>query len=464
MTPNQISVTATSDLAAVHKQLKNVCCFHGWADDLFFGGDPILRYMRPSKEHTRGKGGSLTHQFTVCHLSSPGTPVILKSDSDPSFIRWMEDRKLLFDFSLVGNAEMLLDVVSKMRKPMLGIDDYGERFEPFVVNSRAAVIQVSDKRQLKKLVPQEHQPFEELVSLDQPKRWEEILKRVSENGTKTVYLKAVDGQSDQSAVWKIESGQGFAEMNRKLHLILSEQEKLIDQALNHSSSSTNRNKFAQPSSSFILQQENLGKEGKFHLFVNGKTNVVNLLGGSECLGGAVDGGTRHYHLQSALILNQELQKAINGFATRLFAACPHVLGIVKGDYILCPDGRVIVFDLGLRSSGGTPAAFVRMRAEAEGHRPIVFADWRVSTGVSNLPFKEVALVLRDLLETEKVLASGTGLWPFGWNHFQGNGRFSLLVDVGESDPRREGQERLKKLVDNVLMRLREHFPKVREGL
>jgi hypothetical protein len=123
-----------------------------------------------------------------------------------------------------------------------------------------------------------------------------------------------------------------------------------------------------------------------------------------------------------------LVEPICGLVSRVRERHPDAFGVLMADYWLCDDGRVVMFDLGLRPSGNTPGALIRtMVEERAGFTPVLHSDWRVETGGRPAGFDTFAKALGALIDPGVVLAAGRGLVPFGYNPQQRDAR---LVVVG----------------------------------
>lgn len=464
LTSRTVVRTTLKDLRTL---LAGVCVFNGWNDHLWDRGNPAQIGIRPSMETPeseggRGPGGSLMHQFGVWALSTPDNLVFLKSDTDDTLISFMVEHGFLHRFCKVADADQLFDEVRAGGRLLLGNDCYQPRFDPYVLNSRRMMTDIEDKAQLSRWVEPLHLPVQAAADIADGPGLEQTLRAISDGGSFDVFVKSTDGRHGAHGVWRLQGGSDFNSMIRSLRQLADEQLECIGR-LNRLAEAAralaeNPEGIRLLSTVFVLQREvvDCRQNGAFQILLDpSDKSRIKLLALSEQICSADGAGRGHYNPPFNRFELIPLLPAVSSLVERVWREFPDAAGVLKCDFFLCKDERVVLYDLGLRTSGNTPAAVYQIHAEERGFSPFLRSDWLVRTGEPNATFAEAAAALGELLAPPEVFKNHRGLQPIGWNQVSGDGRFILMPGDG-SHPK----ESTEVLAREVLDRLRSRFPGV----
>ena len=117
---------------------------------------------------------------------------------------------------------------------------------------------------------------------------------------------------------------------------------------------------------------------------------------------------------------------------------PSTCGFLMCDYFECPDGNVVLFDPGLRPTGNTPAAMIKLWVKERIGKSVTTTSFFVVEFERRITYSEITRSLGKLADTEQILKTGFGVLPWGHNHVSGRAIF-ILVTPDVSDVREFGQ-------------------------
>ena len=119
--------------------------------------------------------------------------------------------------------------------------------------------------------------------------------------------------------------------------------------------------------------------------------------------------------------------AIIDMVDRIRAVNPTTCGFLMCDYFECPDGKVVLFDPGLRPTGNTPAAMVKLWFEEKTGGPVTTTSFFVVDFGRPILYSEIVDKLGKLSDSQEMLKTGFGVLPWGHNHVSGKAIFTLIT-------------------------------------
>ena len=473
--PATLLEVAGARLDDVQTRLGGIDVFNGWNDTAWDPNNPALKDIRPTMDRPRdqggrGPGGALMHQFGGWALSAKDNVLHVKEGTDDTLIEFMQTHGFLHRVNKVGSADQLLDAVRESTGRLLGNDIYGSQFDPVVVNSRACIAEIGNKSGLERWASAEHMLPQIDVDVADGPELERVIRELSENGQHDLYLKTNEGQNGASGVWRFKASNGIDEMLEDARQVVAHRLEVIsrlnEEAERAKEQSEHPDGIRTLSSHYVLQRSvgTFASNGSFQVFLdNRKPGPIPVVAASEQINSERGTGNGHYNglVDSAIL--EKLRPAISTLVKRVWKAFPTAFGVMKCDYFICMDGRIVMYDIEMRPSGNNPASFYRMHVEKRySYTPFLRSDWQIRTQAPGTTFSEIVSALGDLIDPDTVMKNRRGVHPIAWNQVSGDGRFVVLAGEAHENSFTDDLTHVRKLEDQVLERLHERFPLVME--
>ncbi len=398
------------------------------------------RGTRPCFSELHGPGSELVMPLSGSYLSSaglnsvfmPGVHKKILADSsiktyeaiDSKAVEYMQYAGFLGkkDDSVIYISDLncLRDSLKERNRKVYSIDSYGTDFNPYSANSQEAFDIVNSKSWVSKLT--NFAPIEYRCSVHEANQ--EMYDLASDYGNKVLYLKTCNTETASVGVYRICDYPSFTSLISEIRL------KTLEFNLDET---------------IILQPEITGVNKSFQVFIDSNySDDVQVIALTDQIIGedkvTYMGNLNHQITPERL---KPIGPAILDLVDGIKKLAPEVFGFVMCDYFETESGEMILIDPGLRATGNTPAAMVKIWFEHNNPG----ADVTVTNFVyprDGLTYDKVASKLGAYANPDYILKTGYGVLPWGHNHIGGKSMFMFVT------PNKEEYEPFKAKIFNML--------------
>ncbi|MCB9030719.1 MAG: hypothetical protein H6619_06665 [Deltaproteobacteria bacterium] len=327
------------------------------------------------------------------------------------------------DFCFVSDLKTMRKILEERGRRVYSIDDLGEDFDHVSANPQSAMEVVNSKEHVAELT--------QFAPLEVSKQLDEITDddyfHAAKDSDGIVFVKTCNMENSGAGVSRITCIEEFRAKIADLKREYAGKDHL--------------------NQTVIIQPMIKGKNRSFQVFLDPKhpelVPVVALTDQLMEADGVSYGGSINHEISAERL--EVVGDAIIDLVANVRQRFPEAMGFLMCDYFEDEDGRVVLFYTGLRPTGNTPGAMVRMWFEEKtGQTPTVTSFVFHAFNNPGLRYSEIAKALGELADTEQMLRSGYGVLPWGHNHVQGNSLFMLIT------PDRGSYDEFRKLVDSRL--------------
>jgi hypothetical protein len=355
------------------------------------------------------------------YLASPGKNAVFFPDAytnpsngksyqgiDQTALKYLADQGFLGDrpgkdYILVSDFDHMRRSLVERGRRVYSVDDLGTAFDPVAANSQEMMNALNSKEHVARFTkygPQEIKKAAASVTV-------EDFRSLHRPGLR-VFVKTCNTEAAGEGVFPVATEAQFTEII----------ERLKSQIKEH-----NLNDL------LVLQPEITGKNKSFQVLLD-PTNPLEIpvLALTDQLiaadGKSYAGSINHQITPENLRL---VGPAIIDMVDRIRAISPTTSGFLMCDYFECQDGKVVLFDPGLRPTGNTPAAMVKLWFEERAGSPITTTSFFVLQFGRPILYSEIVDKLGKLSDCQEMLKTGFGVLPWGHNHVSGKSIFTLIT-------------------------------------
>ncbi len=305
------------------------------------------------------------------------------------------------------------DLVRRNRQ-VYNIDDYGTGFDDVTANRQDQFVRCNSKEHVHTLT--KYAPEQVILNVFEVTK--EQYDAYSGRGEKVLYVKTCNTENASAGVWRVENQREFEALVEKIR--------------------TNT-KAHNLSPLIVLQPEILGVNKSFQVFISleqgADIQVVALT--NQIIGPDKVSYAGNINLPITKERLEIIGPAIIDLVDGIKRHDPNTFGFVMCDYFELPDGRVTLFDPGLRPTGNTPSAMAKLWFEQyQPGREVTltnFVYFSHPTGAGTT-YDQVVKKLGSLADPEQILKTSFGVLPWGHNHIAGNSLFMFLTPTAEEVP------------------------------
>lgn len=392
---------------SLRRRLRDLCISAIWVDaDL----DPDRAGFRPSYDGLHGPGASTLMPFIAAWMSTgravrPDANLCLFLDTvDRTLVSYATEIGILGPHAFVRSLDELKRAVRDSGRRLYSIDDVGTDFDDHVMVTAEVSEWLNSKHDLASISA--YAPVE--IVKDMYAVGRDDYHAVHQPGGR-VFLKTCNTESAGLGVEICATEEDF---EAKLATIR-------DRQAQHGLSRT-----------LVVQAELIGRNRSFQVFLDPRTPdeipVVALTDQLVEADGKTYKGSVNYPVNADTI--GPVAPVILDMVERIRARYADAFGFLMVDFFEAPDGRITVYDPGIRPSGNTATALVGHFARKLTGRDRLVCNAFVETG-EPCSFATLRQRLAPLFEPGHLAETGTGVFPWGWNALQGSG--ILIVVAGD---------------------------------
>ena len=389
------------------------------------------RCMRTCYSEVYGPGSELTIPVVGCYLHSKGKNAVFMPDDytktlddgatrnypaiDSTIIEYMRDIGFLGkeDSSViyVTDLEDLKGKLEDSGRKTYNVDDYGVEYDHLTANSQENFDRCNSKDQVHKLTS--YSPEQFILNIFD--LTEDHYKSMSKDGSDILYLKTCNTESAGAGVWRIHDKKEFFDTIREI------EENTLKYNL---------------SPQVIIQPEIIGINKSFQVFIDPlKPEEIQIIALTNQIVG--EDKIRYIGSVNLDITSEKLEiigPAILDLINGIKKEDPNTFGFIMCDYFEQEDGSVVLFDPGLRPTGNTPSAMVKIWFEHNnpGQSITVTNCVHFDHNQEGITYAEVAEKLGEYAEPETILKTGYGVLPWGHNHIGGKSLFMIITPTEDA--------------------------------
>lgn len=376
--------------------------------------DPSREAVRPSNDRLYGPGSMNMLPFIATWLSTgdttpheQGNTVLLPASIDRTAVDYMQRNGLLGRVAYVEDLAALKRHVIGSTQRLYSIDDLGADFDPYVVVGSQLSRWVNQKDDLTSLSA--YAPFE--LVLDMYETTVEDFHVVRGNGQNRVFVKTNNTDSAGAGVHICHDEAEFEQTLLKLR------DAQMEFGLNRR---------------ICVQQELRGRNCSFQVFLDpDDRDTIQIVALTDQLvenDGKTFKASVNHPINASTVT--PVGPVILDMVDRIRARHPEAFGFLTCDYFEQPDGRIAIYDPGLRLTGHTATAMAAHFARKLGHADAWVAQFDLRSGVENLSFAQFVERTRKLTDPRELARTGVGVLPWGWNDRLG---FGVLIGVAPDE-------------------------------
>lgn len=383
--------------------------------------DDTRRPHRVCYSELHGAGSELCMPLSGAYLGSPGKNAIFFPDSytnkrhgrsyegiDQTALTYLAEQGFLGnrpnkDYILVTDFEDMRRNLAERNRKVYSVDDLGEAFDEVGANTQRMMTRLNSKEhvlQFTQYGPQEIKKPADAVTLDD-------FRSLHKPGLR-VFIKTCNTEAAGEGVFPVASEAQFVQ-------VISQLKNQISQ---HNLNSL-----------LVLQPEISGKNKSFQVLLD-PTNpseipVIALTDQLIQADGKSYAGSINHQISAENL--RLVGPAIIDMVDRIRAESPTTSGFLMCDYFECPDEQVVLFDPGLRPTGNTPAAMVKLWFEEKTGLSVTTTSFFVVEFGRRIHYSEIVEKLGQLSDSAQMLKTGFGVLPWGHNHVSGRSIFILIT-------------------------------------
>ncbi len=366
------------------------------------------------------------------YLATPGKNAIFVADSstnkrtgrfyegiDRTALAYVAEQGFLgnrpgVDYIPVHDFDHMRRSLLERGRKVYSIDDLGSEFDTVSANSQEIMTALNSKEHVARFTqygPQEVKKEVGAITVDD-------FRELHRPGLR-VFIKTCNTEAAGEGVFPVRTEEEFVAVMERLKT------QIAEHGLNDL---------------LVLQPEIQGKNKSFQVLLD-PTNPrqIPVIALTDQLiaadGKSYAGSINHQVTPENLRL---VGPAIIDMVDRIRAVNPSTSGFLMCDYFECPDGKVILFDPGLRPTGNTPAAMVKLWFEEQAAKAVTTTSFFIVEFGRPILYSEIAAKLGKLADAQEMLRSEFGVLPWGHNHVSGKAIF-ILVTPDESHVQDFGQ-------------------------
>jgi hypothetical protein len=383
--------------------------------------DENRRPHRICQGELHGAGSELCMHLSGAYLASPGKNAIFVADDytnkrtgkfyqgiDRTALAYVAEQGFLgtrpgVDYIPVRDFEDMRRSLMERGRKVYSVDDLGSDFDDVSANSQEMMTALNSKEHVARFTkygPQEIKKSAGAVTVDD-------FKDLHRPGLR-VFIKTCNTEAAGEGVFPVSTREEF----------IATIDRLRGQIEKHGLNDL-----------LVLQPEIQGKNKSFQVLLD-PTNpreipVIALTDQLIAQDGKSYAGSINHQVTPENL--QLVGPAIIDMVDRIRAVSPSTSGFLMCDYFECPDGRVILFDPGLRPTGNTPAAMVKLWFEEQTGQAVTTTSFFIVEFGRPILYSEIVGKLGKLADAQEMLKSGFGVLPWGHNHVSGKAIFTLVT-------------------------------------
>lgn len=378
--------------------------------------DESRRGKRNSYDEVYGPGAELQMPISAAYVSCPGkNTVFLPHEIDRTIVSYMQDIGFLGkDVVFIKTLQEMRDQLAARGRKVYSIDDLPPSFDPQCVNSSRDMMIVNSKEYVKDL--SSYAPHE--IALDMGNVGQESLDQVKTLlATGRLYVKTCNTEAAGKGVFRVSDFGEFETLLANLNQARLQHPHLSEK--------------------LVVQPEIKGINKSFQVFMDparpDQIPVIALTDQLIATDGVTYAGSVNHAVSAERL--EKIGPAIVDMLNRVQAVCPGSMGFLMCDYFEQPDGKVVLFDPGLRPTGNTPGAMVRLwLEETTGKSLKVTNGVQFDFGEPGLEYAEVVRRLGRYADPVTMQMEGYGVLPWGHNHIQGKSSFIVITPSEKEFP------------------------------
>jgi hypothetical protein len=383
--------------------------------------DDSRRPHRICYSELHGPGSELCMPLSGAYLASPGKNAVFFPDSfvnsrsnkayagiDRTALKYLAEQGFLgnregLDYILVSDFDAMQRSLEQRGRKVYSVDDLGSRFDGVSANSQEMMTALNSKEHVSrftKYAPKEIKKSAELVSA--------VDFRILHRPGLRVFIKTCNTEAAGEGVFPVATEQEFITVIERL------KQEISSHKLN---------------SLIVLQAEISGKNKSFQVLLDPRNpREIPVIALTDQLiqadGKSYAGSINHQITADNLRL---VGPAIIDMVDRIRIESATTSGFLMCDYFECANGKVVLFDPGLRPTGNTPAAMVKLWFEERTGEPVTTTSFFVVDFKRPILYSEIVEKLGSLADCNSMLKTKFGVLPWGHNHVSGRSIFTLIT-------------------------------------
>jgi|GEM_PF-1990761 len=377
-----------------------------WMDSSYY---PERAGYRVCYDELYGPGSTNVMPFIGSWLSTgPGSDgdgnlVVFPAGIDRTLIAYAVDIGLLGPHAFIDGLDDLRRLLDDTGRAIYSIDELGDDLADRAVISPALHRLLNSKESLADVSA--WAPVERIG--DMFALGVEDYRAVRPDDGGRVFLKTCNTESAGAGVFPVEDEAGFLATLAELR----EQQARFD--LNRT---------------LVIQPEIRGENRSFQVFVTperpDEIQVITITDQLVEADGKTYKGSVNYPPTRANL--EGVGPVIVDMVERVRARHPEVFGVLMCDYFETPDGRIVIYDPGVRPTGNTATAMAELFAKKLTGRDLYSSIFHLRTGVDGLRWADFVAEVGPLADPAELARTGVGVLPWGWNDVVG---FGVIIGV-----------------------------------